>query len=224
MLWRDLKDGTYVQYAPSMEQFVLSAGDGVKGEHTFYPKHVKKWRVFRKELGAVEMIPAESAGRLTLFGRAGWRNAVLHQQNVCKTFVDGQFALESFCLGMTFTDASISAESLQKHCKNGSLNQLTDYGYACDLKQMQNDVLPSKISWLASRYVKRVENGYLLILRVSVGKALGEAVMAEMTFDGVIRKEYERTFDVCPVLIMAHNVGTCDGDGTLELPYALKMG
>ena len=41
MFLKDVKEGAYVQYTPAMERFVLSAGNGVKGEHTFSPEKVK---------------------------------------------------------------------------------------------------------------------------------------------------------------------------------------
>jgi len=219
-----VKAGDCIVYTSNLKQFVLPAGNGVKKEHVFRPADVKRWRVLKNKQGIVELIPAESVGRVTLYGRVGWRNAIQHLETICKAYADGKYALDARTLGMTFNDPSISVEEIMEACKTDYMACFTDHGYASDLQHMQDGAYPAKISWFASRSVKKLEDGYALNLRLSFGKAMGEITLAELAPDGVCRKEYERTFEICPVRLMAANVVVCDGDGSAENPYRLELG
>jgi len=217
-----VKPGDFVEYTPSVKEFVLPAGDGVKVECVFNPSALTKWVVLQNDLGCVELIPAESPGRVILYGCAGWRNLVKILLVACEPYADGEYALSSRTLGVTYHEEVISPESLMEACEKREMYRYQEFGHANDLNQMQNTAVHSAhIAWCGSRNVRPVEEGYCLCARLSVGKAVGEVCLATISNDGVILKEQEMSFDICPAVLMADDVIITGGDGTKDKPYKL---
>lgn len=214
--------GNYVEYSLNVKPFIVPDGNGVKGETTFYPAKVKMWRVLQNEMNVVELVPIESAGRLTLYGVDGWRNSQQILQQICERY-GGSFA--SRTIGGTYLDMTIPMETIRTACREDKMLSFSDHGYVADISQMQNGGgAPGRISWIASRLVERLENGgYALKLRVSLGANVGEALMAELDKEGNVLKEYENTFDVCPAVIMPYNAIVDDGCGSFGNPYWIMM-
>lgn len=225
-----VKPGDYIEYSPTMETFEVPTGDGVRGTHVFHPAQVKNWMVLDVEQGVVEIIPAQPVGQLKLFGKTAWRNLPVILQKICENFTDGECSMYSNSLGsivypsvsgVTNDQVQLSAEMMKAACLNGRLHWLTDHAYATDQQHMKKKVHPHRVSYFASRLAQKTTSGFQLIARVCFGEKQGKALLAELDFSGVCRKEFEQNFEVCPVVSLFHNVGVTEGDGSKENPYKM---
>ena len=104
-----VKPGDYITYAPNKTSYTAT-GTGYQNQ-TYNPSSTTRWQVFNIDGGNVEIISTIS--NLTLEGRDGYCNAVNTLQNLCKEYVNSEFAIKGRSLG--YNDEGLTSAQIEQY-------------------------------------------------------------------------------------------------------------
>ena len=195
---------------------------GFERSQYFRACNTRKWRVYRKTDGQIELVSAVSVGKLWLYGVAGYENVVKTLKRIAQAFVNPNFAENARCLGVC--SRSVDTVKLHKGVKKNFPYQ-DKRGFA-EVKELKRKGLLPKLQRrvvIGSRDVEANDQGYALMVRTMTETG---AIESETLYYSGLDMEvdsFNELFGVIVFVTLKRDILLADGDGSEMSPYKLTF-
>jgi len=228
--------GDYVTYVPDKRHLILPhALTGVERKNVvglsafgpdgdgqvIFPNLLRKWRVFHRKSGVIELTNVLSTLRVSVKGSTGYENLVKIQKLVADACVNPDFADSARPLGYKAT--SVECVDYRK-VRNDF--PYTDKRCFADVQHVKRNhlIFYDEPVFLASRDVMLSDQGLSLCARVLHPN--GKVESKELYYSGLDMEvnRIQLTYAVHVLVRLKPNILVLDGAGTKEYPYLIGWG
>lgn len=236
MAGRGCKYGDYVEYVPSLKEFILMPEEtGYPIPQKFHPSNNTLWRVFDGEddNGDIVLLSDRNIGSVTFMGKIGFAKGPATLDRLCNAYVNPQYAVSGSCLGATeATVLELNPECCSfENVYNASSQErdiYTDNNYLQDVNWIRRSGLMKNSNrdiWLPARHTEELSFFHTMQFGMTIWngysneKGVASLYIAYQAGGGY---EYQSNYGVRAKVLLRRDV-RFNGEGTKTRPYTLVV-
>lgn len=227
-----LKPGDYVKYIPTIKSFnITTEQTGYDQVQSFTTNdYTGLWQVlYNDNTNGVQLISADSVGKLYISNNAGYNNIFETLNTFCKNYENPDFAVANS--GRTIGTSGIDITSIASLIFNSNTGlKEEDTRYVSDYQAMKKATSQNANGiqdiggyyWTGSRKVfKTSEVGYFSIYTIANGGEVQYRRLKDIYINGKTY-DYKYAYGVRPIIKIKNEIKAVRGNGTSSNPYQIR--